>query len=120
VQLLKGDLPLVIDVEEYDFSNHKNFVQDLQSLAKALTMHYACKPILYSHQHFYNKYLHQSLPNYLTWIAKYDDEKPVLKSNHLWQFWQYTDKGRIKGIPFYLDMNCFNGDLNALHLLCKK
>lgn len=120
VNLSKGDLPLVLDIEEYDFFHHKKFIQDLKALTNALTKHYACKPILYSHMHFYNKHLHQHFPEHYIWIAKYDDEKPVLKDQYPWHFWQYTDKGNIQGIPFYIDMNCFIGNRNELLLMRKK
>jgi GH25 family lysozyme M1 (1,4-beta-N-acetylmuramidase) len=51
----------------------------------------------------------------LLWIAHYGVDKPVLPAGwKTWTFWQFSDKGRVPGIPGPVDVNHFNGDLAAL------
>jgi len=44
---------------------------------------------------------------YYIFIARYGTQKPVLKGNGNYNIWQYSEKGRIKGIKGTVDLNRF-------------
>lgn len=122
VNLEEGDLPPVLDIEKYSRN------QSLQSLKNGLLnwleiieAHYKITPIIYTYNKFYVSAIFDDprFEKYPIWIAWYNVKKHpdlILKE---WIFWQFTDKGIIKGIKGDVDINVFNGkiqDLDGLRL----
>jgi len=81
-------------------------------------MEYGVKPIIYTNQDFYNKYLRNAFENYPLWIARYSLREPTLKDDSKWVFWQYTSAGKINGIKGRTDFNVFHGTLEELDQFC--
>ncbi len=120
VSLHNGDLPVIIDIEDDQQVDKKLLVTNLTSLLIALEKHYRIRPIVYTYASFYNDFFQGALNNYPLWIANYSNEPPVLKDGAQWTFWQYSEKGSIEGIPWYVDLNCFYGSKQALKNLLKQ
>lgn len=107
VNLEKGDLPPVVDLEEH------SVVQSMTSLKKGLKnwcdiieKEYGVKPIIYTSEKFYLSYLNSSTFNkYPLWIANHKN-RPLLNNFLIWQF---TSTGRVDGINTYVDINMLNG-----------
>lgn len=61
---------------------------------------------IYANEYWWNNFL-KGLKGYTKWVAKYgkNDGKPDKKPNVPFDIWQYTDKGFVKGINGYVDMN---------------
>lgn len=97
------DLAVIIDVENRGRKPHKRFIEDLHKFLKRVEEHYRCKPVIYTFQNFYNKYLAGEFSDYKLMIAKYHEEEPVLNDGHNFTIWQYTSKGNIDGIDGYVD-----------------
>lgn len=106
-----GDLPPVLDIERKPFK--KKHVQSVKAWLYWVEFYCGVRPIIYTGEYYYNKYLAGELPGYTFWIARYSDKAPVLKDKQKWTFWQYTssqrnifatrkNKGRI-------DLNAFAG-----------
>jgi len=80
------------------------------------------RPIIYSSGGFWRSYLayekraHTDWARaYPLWIAQYTNLWPTpLYPWAGWEFWQYTDKGKIPGIITHVDLNWFNGSLEEL------
>jgi lysozyme len=70
---------------------------------------YKQKPLVYTYQNFYNKYLVHKVDGYPLFIAKYTDSPPVLSDGRDYVLWQYTGKGRLNGINTYVDKSRFMG-----------
>lgn len=108
VHLEPGDMAPVLDIEELPKGQS---IDSLKSgLRKWLVMvekHYKTKPIIYSGEHFYNKHLKDDFSDYPVWIANYNFFVEEIKGN--WTFWQFSDKGTIRGIPSKVDLNVFQG-----------
>ncbi|SFJ54297.1 lysozyme [Thermoflavimicrobium dichotomicum] len=105
-----NSLPPVIDVEIH-LQHDKNKVrQELQNLATILEHHYGKKPILYVTYDTYNQYVKGHFNNYHIWIR--DIVKFPILNDQKWLIWQYNNRGRVSGIPTYVDINAFNGDIN--------
>lgn len=112
-----GMLPPVIDLEYMGMSrisgSGEKLKKELGHFIKAIEGHYGCRPILYSNKAFYKRYLAGSFMEYSVWIADYMSE-PELPDNRMWLFWQYSDRGRVKGIRGHVDFNVYNGDRGSL------
>ena len=109
VNLKKGDMPPVLDVEK----SHGVSVADMQKGVKiwlnAVENHYGVKPVIYTNIDFYERYFANGFEDYPLWIAHYlQPDKPRIEKN--WLFWQHSEKGRVNGIATPVDFNVFYGD----------
>lgn len=116
VTLRKGDLPPVLDVETTDGVNKNTLISKIGIWLRIVEDAYQVKPIIYANESFYNQYLATHFTNYRTWIARYSRYEP--SSN--WSFWQYSDWGRVDGIPEQVDINVFYGSKQQLDRICIK
>ena len=118
VQLDKGDLPPVLDVEVLDGVSKIQLLTGVLNWLYWIEVHYGVRPILYTNLKFYNKYLAGHFDEYPLWIARYNTREPTLACGRDWQFWQYGSRGKIEGISGNVDFNVFHGSLEQLDSLC--
>lgn len=111
-------LPPTVDVEFYGTFRQNHPTQEtvrpmLDTLLTALEKQYGKKPLLYCTESAYHTYLENYYTHYPIWIRNVVC-KPSAPAG--WMFWQYTDKGRLKGThgtePF-VDLNVFHGNEHA-------
>lgn len=116
VQLAKGDLPPVLDVETTGKKSDKELKTAVKTWLDRVEAHYGVKPILYTSYKFKLRYLSDSIfSNYPYWIAHYYVDS--VKYENKWHFWQHTDVGNVPGIEKEVDLNVFNGTLEELQAL---
>jgi lysozyme len=117
VKTEKGDLPMVLDVEELDGVSPAKMREQVKDYLKYIETKTKIKPIIYSGLTFYQDYLLGYFDEYTLWIAHY--YQPELKVAKLanWRFWQHSDKAHVNGITWYVDFNVFNGDSVAFRKL---
>ncbi len=119
IDLVKGDLPPVVDIEKDFGVNNKILKTRLKDCLNQLQNKYGIKPILYSYADFYNNFLGEEFDDYPLWIAHYtDDKKPDISRN--WLFWQHSETGRVNGITEKVDFNVFAGDKNLFNKMLIK
>ncbi len=119
VDLEPGDLVPVLDVELTDGVAAETLRKGVKTWLQLAEIHYRVKPILYTNQKFYNRYLAGHFDNYTLWIARYNPWfSPWLKGKSDWVFWQYGNRGRLPGIQGDVDFNVFAGSLQALEACC--
>jgi len=127
VELKKGMLPPVVDVEYYaKYSENppkKELVKiELKKMLKELERYYAVKPIIYTTLPVYYKYLKSDFTEYPLWIRNVYFS-PDIDMSSRWMFWQYTDKAVLSGYAGtekYIDMNVFKGTIQELDEICIK
>ncbi len=105
-------LPPVVDLEfggncDKNLSPEELFYE-LNSFTAILEEHFGQKPIYYTTQAFYEKYLTQKTFSNPLWIRNIF-RKPRPKQIHTWTFWQYANRGRVRGIHGPVDLNVFHG-----------
>lgn len=108
VSLKDGDLPPVVDVEKRS-GNSIAFQRNLLSCLEILEQHFGVRPIIYASYKFRKNYL--TLPEfgrYPFWVAHYYVDEPCSDGSS-WDFWQFTDRGRVPGIRGNTDLNVFGG-----------
>ncbi|MDX5435839.1 MAG: lysozyme [Pontibacter sp.] len=119
VTLEAGDLPPVLDLEVSDSRiSSEKLRSDVRTWLEAVTAHYGVRPIIYTGQSFYRRYLKGHFPEYHFWIARYSDVQPEIHHTDSWMFWQFTDRGSVAGINSAVDINFFAGDFDQLSQLC--
>ena len=109
VDLRRGDLPPVVDIEKTYGVSINVIKKELAEWLEAIEKNYGVLPIIYTNIDFYKNYLEKDFPEYPVWIAHYlQPEKPRLE--HKWLFWQHSEAGRVNGITSPVDFNVFSGD----------
>jgi lysozyme len=102
-------LPPAIDVEIPANLDKNRVSRELHTMADALEHYYGKKPVLYVTYKTYQAYIHDDFAGYGIWIR--DIYKSPSLDNRPWLFWQYGNRGRVDGIPTYVDLNVFRGDV---------
>ncbi|MHC2990831.1 lysozyme [Pontibacter sp. HJ8] len=119
VQLEPGDMPPVLDVEVIEkHTSGEELRRNMHIWLEAVTQHYGVKPIIYTNQNYYRRWLQGHFQDYHFWIARYNTAEPEIHHEDKWVFWQYTDTGRLPGVKAPIDLNFFAGDWNTLNMLC--
>ena len=119
VDLQKGDLPPVLDIEEESPYGNENMRKGIKNWLQLVEKQYGMKPIIYTSNSFHKDFLSgDDFKDYPFWIAHY--YKKNIKTTSKWIFWQHSDKACVNGIYGNVDMNVFNGNLESLKQLCKK
>ncbi|MCC6461669.1 MAG: glycoside hydrolase family 25 protein [Saprospiraceae bacterium] len=118
VELEAGDLAPVLDLETTDGVPTEVMLEEariwLQTVERSLNV----RPIIYTNQNFYEKYLAGVFDNHPLWIARYSEQAPKLSGGMDWRFWQYSNEGCLDGIPQKVDLNVFSGTPQMLDRLC--
>jgi lysozyme len=117
VKVEKGDLPMVVDVEQLYRTSPAKMREQLLSFVNHIENKTGVKPIIYTNISFYQDYLQGYFDDYTLWIAHYYQPVLNVSSKTNWQFWQHSDKARINGINQKVDFNIFKGDSTAFQKL---
>jgi lysozyme len=116
VQLQKGDLPPVLDIEKLPKEQSLDSLKKgLKRWLKAVEAHYKVKPIIYTGEKYYDDFLKEEFSEYLFWIANYNFYREKIGED--WLFWQFTEKASVSGIKGNVDVNIFNGDVEQLRFI---
>ena len=115
---LKGKLIPAVDVEFYGSQKNpdKEAVnKELTDMLEYLEEYYGRKPMIYSTQSFYNKYLKGGYEDYPLWIRNV-----YLPPAQDWTVWQYSDRLRLDGMQGqekFTDGNVMRGKISDMGLL---
>lgn len=110
VDVEKGDLPPVVDVEELNGVSPSRMREELKEYIRYIEKKTGVKPIIYTGLSFYKDYLAGHFDGYPLWIAHYYKAKLSISEKTRWHFWQHSDKAKVNGISYIVDFNAFNGD----------
>ena len=98
------DLIPMVDVERDDGKPRKELQDSLQVLLNLLTDAYGKEPMIYGTNRSYNELCAPEFNNYLLYIGRYGENKPVVKGQSHYTIWQYSERAKIPGIPKPVDM----------------
>lgn len=122
VVLKPGDLPPVLDIEEYsNVQSTDRLKTGLLNWLVIVEEHYGVTPIIYTYNRFYRNVFEGDVRfyRYPFWIAWYNTQRHPDEIMGNWHFWQFTDRGTITGIDGFVDINVFNGKKQDLLVLTK-
>ncbi|MBQ9357304.1 MAG: glycosyl hydrolase family 25 [Prevotella sp.] len=92
------DLIPMLDVESTGNLPTEAFCDSLHKFLLMLEDAYHQKPLVYTYRNFYNSHLQGRLDDYPLMIAMYSDEQPQLADGRDYVIWQYTCRGRLRGV----------------------
>lgn len=116
VVLRPGDLPPVLDIEERPRKQPMDSLKvGLKRWLDEVEKHYGMQPILYSGDSYFTDFLEKEFSDYVLWIANYNFW--VDKPKKHWNFWQFSERGVVRGITGNVDLNMFKGSIEELEEL---
>ncbi|GAA0523537.1 hypothetical protein GCM10011581_39530 [Saccharopolyspora subtropica] len=78
--------------------------------------------IIYANPSFWRQCMGgtDSFGHHALWLASYGVDSPTVPTGFDgWDFWQYTDKGRVAGISGYTDLNLYQEGIERLRRLAR-
>jgi lysozyme len=102
----KMDLIPMIDVEvpHKEVKSIKQVQDSLDVFIKLVTQKYGKKPMIYGTQRSYNTYCASKYNNLHLYIGRYNTKGPEINGKGSYTIWQYSECGKIKGIPKPVDL----------------
>ena len=103
-ELRHSDLPPVLDIETvHKGCSRETLNRKVAEWLSIMEKHYGMKPIIYTSDYFADEVLSPEITgSYPVWIAHYGVESPTWKD---WEYWQFTDKARVYGVPEPVDLS---------------
>lgn len=116
-QLAADDLPPTIDVEAPGNLGAATIAARVTQWVNRVKAATGRTPIVYTGKYFWRDEVGGSTAQASSalWVAQYTSLCPDLPAPWTrWTFWQYSESGRVAGIPGDVDMDRFNGSLAEL------
>jgi lysozyme len=106
-------LPSAIDLEFSGYNklqrpSRKDFQRELSVFWDAILTHYGKDPVVYTTTDFQKQYL-KDMPLERLWIREV-----ITTPRQAWIFWQFSPRGKVPGVPTFVDLNVFRGSLADL------
>ena len=111
------DLIPMIDVEEKTNWNNKQFHENLTEFLLLVEGYYGKKPMIYSVNSFYNINLSNRYKPYHFLIGRYGKNPPNMRDRSNWTIWQFSETGKVKGIPKLVDIDILNQKYKLQNIL---
>ena len=106
VSKYKLDLIPMIDVEvpPKEVKSIKQVQDSLDVFINLVTQKYGKKPMIYGTQRSYNTYCAPKYNNLHLYIGRYNTKGPEINGKGSYTIWQYSENGKINGIPKAVDL----------------
>lgn len=115
--------PAIIDMEDSDNykKNHgitsKEDITNICVVACNLLIEKGFKAMIYANADWYkNKLEEEKIKNYFKWVAVWNEKENPEKLKEKYIMWQYSSKGKVKGIETNVDLNFSFIDFKKLNL----
>ena len=73
--------------------------------------------MIYTVNSFYNRNLAFKYKKYKFLIGRYGKNEPLLKDGNRWKIWQFSESGKVKGIPKKVDIDVLNSKYEIKDLI---
>ena len=113
------DLIPLIDIEEKKNWGDAEFHKNLQVFLDMVEKHFGAKPMIYTVNSFYNNYLSGKYNKYHFLIGRYGENEPNMRDDSNWTVWQFSETGKVDGIPKNVDIDIINKKYNLDDILLK-
>lgn len=104
VSKYKLDLIPMIDVEKDDGKPKSQLQDSLDVFIDLVVKKYGKKPMIYGTQRSYNTYCAPKYNNLHLYIGRYNTKGPEINGKGSYTIWQYSEHGKINGIPKAVDL----------------
>ncbi len=115
------DLVPMLDVEgPFKGWSTTELQKNIQIFIDLCIEYYGKAPIIYGTMRSYNTYCAPKFNKYHLMLGCYGKNAPKINGVGHYSIWQYTDKGRIKGISKPVDLSVYHKEYDINILLLKK
>lgn len=121
VKMTPGDLPPVLDLEIEAGKPPEIIIKGVANWLTLIEKEYGVRPIIYTNEHFYQKYIAGNFDEYPLWLAGYSRVhlNDLAESSNV-LFWQHSERGYVDGIRGFVDFNVFLHDVETWQGIGKK
>jgi lysozyme len=118
----RGELPPVIDVEYDGGKSPAQIARAIRIWIDRVRAKVGVEPIIYTGPDFWKTRVgNADLTSQPLWIAHYTQGCPIVPAPwKTWTFWQYTDRGKIRGIDGPVDLDVFAGTYEQLEEFARR
>jgi len=102
------DLIPLIDVEENKNWSNEEFHEKFRTFLIKVENYFGKKPMIYTVNSFYNLNLSGKYKQYHFLIGRYGKNAPNMRDKSNWTIWQFSETGRVEGIPKQVDIDIIN------------
>lgn len=113
VPKIDNSFPPIIDLEISSKYDKKDVLRELTNMINILEEYYNKKVIIYVNNNTYEAFIKNELLDNLIWYSNYK-YYPKIEEDNRWIMWQYSRKGRVKGISGYVDKNIIRYDIKNI------
>lgn len=105
----RQDLIPMVDVEREGVRgwSDRQVKDSLALFCRLVKAHYGKSPLIYTQYKFYNSHLSPYFDRYFLFLGKYSWPQPRIKGSRRHNIWQYSERGKIRGIKGHVDLNRF-------------
>ena len=107
-------LPPVLDIEVTKNVAAADIAAGVKIWLDYVEKETGCQPIIYTYADYWDTNLGANFSGYSLWLADYADQPVTPKTHSSWVFWQFSDKGNVKGISGAVDLDTFAGSKDDL------
>lgn len=104
------DLIPMVDVEE------RVDKDSIRLFCKLAEKYYGKKPAIYGTNRSYNSFCAPDFNDYILMIGRYGNNRPVINGTGHYDIWQFSEKGKIPGIPKAVDLDRIHPDFKVTEL----
>lgn len=104
VPKLDDSLPPVIDLEIPTKYDKDVVLKELNDMITILENHYEKRVIIYVTSHTYEAYIKGEFLDNPLWVRNIKFY-PNIEEDERWEIWQYSNRGRVKGVTGFVDKN---------------
>ncbi len=109
----------MIDVETTDRHSVKGTRDSLRVFLKPVETHYRIKPMIYGTNRSYNTICGIWFNRYKLYLGRYGQNPPLIRGSEHYLIWQYSEKGKIQGIPKPVDLCRFHPKHSVKNIIYK-
>ncbi|MDE6577279.1 MAG: glycosyl hydrolase family 25 [Muribaculaceae bacterium] len=107
----------MVDVEKSDNHSQKELQDSLNVFISLVKQYFGKDPMIYATNRSYNELLGKDYNKYHLYIGRYGDRAPVIPGKGTYTIWQFTEEGKLKGIPKLVDKARFNNKYSIKNIL---
>ena len=111
------DLIPMIDVETSDKHSIKETRDSLRVFLRLVEKYYGTKPLIYGTNRSYNTICGIWFNRYKLYLGRYGKNAPIIPGSEHYLVWQYSEHGKIKGIPKDVDLCRFHPQYSIKDIL---
>ncbi len=104
----KQDLIPMVDVETNDHHSVAELQDSLNVFISLIKQHFGVYPMIYGTNRSYNTFCGSRYNKYHLYIGRYGKKAPIIKGEGHYTIWQYSERGRLPGIPKPVDLARFH------------